>query len=281
MNMKYAVVIPFFNNGQEVGTAIDSILSQTVPPIQIYVVNDSSCIEASQLLDLIVSEKDSGLITVICHHTNQGVSNARNTGIEASLLLGVGFIAFCDADDAWDFDKMKLQLPLFCHPNIFAVSCSLNGTRYPAGLKPHQVFSLTLRDLLWRSYVQPSTLVVRATALTLLGSFPPGRRYAEEGDLYNRIAENGTILFLASPLVFYDTRGSVLAQSYSLSDRNPRRLSNSIVKMYLGNFLNLYACYRRGRLSMPALFYYSFFMLARFTARCFLIFQSRAFSLLA
>jgi len=280
MNINYAVVIPFFNNGREVGTAIDSILSQSVRPVHIYVVNDNSCTEASQLLELIVSEKNSGLITVIYHHTNQGVSNARNTGIEASRVLGVGFIAFCDADDAWDLEKMKLQLPLFCHQNVFAVSCSLYGTRYPAVMQAHQVFSLTLRDLLWRNYIQPSTLVVRTSALSLFGSFPPGRRYAEEGDLYNRIAEAGTILFLASPLVYYDTRDSELVQAHSLNGRNSRRLSHSTIKMYLGNYLNLYACYKRGRLSLPALLYYSVSIIGRFTARYLLILQSRAFSFL-
>lgn len=279
--MNYTVVIPFFNNDREVGIAIDSILFQSVPPKQIYIVNDSSSAEASKLLELIVSEKNCGLISVVYHHTNQGVSNARNTGIEASLLLGVDFIAFCDADDAWDLHKMRLQLPLFCHPNVLAVSCSLKGNSCPARMQAHQVYSLTLRDLLWRNYVQPSTLVVRASALTLLGSFPPRRRYAEEGDLYNRIAETGTILFLSSPLVFYDIRGSVLAKTHSLNERSPRRLSHSIILMYLGNFLNLCSCYRRGRLSMPALFCYSFYLLARLIARYLFILQSRVFSLLA
>jgi glycosyltransferase involved in cell wall biosynthesis len=279
--MNYTVVIPFFNNNREVGIAIDSILSQSVPPKQIYVVNDCSSGEASRLLELLVSEKNCGLITVIYHHTNQGVSNARNTGIEASLFLGVDFIAFCDADDAWDLHKMRLQLSLFCHPNVLAVSCALKENSYPARMQPHQVYSLTLRDLLRRNYVQPSTLVVRASALRLLGSFPPGRRYAEEGDLYNRIAETGTILFLSSPLVYYDTRPSVLAESHSSNERSPRRLSHSIILMYLGNFLNLYACHRRGSLSMPALFIYSFFLFARLTARCLFILQSRVSSLLA
>ncbi|MGC6482602.1 MAG: glycosyltransferase family A protein [Synechococcus sp.] len=266
--MNYTVVIPFYNNDQEIGIAIDSVLSQSIPPKQIYVVNDNSCLAATALLKSIVSEKNVDLVTIISHDINQGVSNARNSGIKASLNLGVDFIAFCDADDAWLMHKMKLQLPLFCHSNVLAVSCGLKGAAVPSAMQPGRLYSLTLKDFLRRNYIQPSTLVVRASALKLVGFFPKGRRYAEEGDLYNRIAENGSILYLAIPLVDYDTRDLLPVCNSKKDKGRPARLSHSILLMYLGNILNLYACFRRGSLSVFLLIYYTFLVLLRFVARC-------------
>ena len=270
-HMSYSVVIPFFNNHAEVFRAILSIFEQSIPPKLIIIVDDASIEPFSLPLAFDSSSNYSDRLLVLTHASNQGVANARNTGISACLHMSINFIAFCDADDAWHPHKMQLQLPLFCHESILAVACSLHGSQPYAGFRPHQVSTLSRHDLLRRNYIQPSTLVVRASALSRLGGFPVGRRHAEEGDLYNRIAELGSILFLSTPLVYYDTRSGSTTEAPSLLPVSPGRLSHNVVRMYSGNLFNIFGCYRRGTLSLPWALFYSALLLARFFARTFFI----------
>lgn len=265
--MAYAVVIPFYNNHGEILSALLSVSRQSTPPELIIVVDDAS-IEPFSLSSACESfSSHSDRLLVLTHDSNQGVSNARNTGISACLRMAIDFIAFCDADDAWHPHKMELQLRLFCHESILAVACSLHGSQPYSVFRPHQVSTLSRHDLLRRNYIQPSTLVVRASALSRLGGFPIGRRHAEEGDLYNRIAESGSILFLSTPLVYYNTRSVLPTESSSSSPVSPSRLSHNFVRMYSGNLFNIFGCYRRGTLSLLWSLFYSALLVARIFAR--------------
>lgn len=267
--MNYSVVIPFFNNGEEISVAIESVLSQSIPPKQIVIVDDNSTKKASAFLSSVVdSTARLDLITILHHETNQGVSNSRNNGISACLNQDVDFIAFCDSDDAWHVDKMKKQLPMFCHEKVLAVACGLEGSKLLKLLPSDSIISLSLYDLLFRNYIQPSTLVVRSTVFSRLECFfPPGRRYAEEGDLYNRIVEKGTLLFLSSPLVIYDTRASIQRQSINQQATHSVRLSKNLINMYLGNIYNLYNCYRRRGLNIFSFLFFLSLMVTRFVFR--------------
>ncbi|MBQ5734801.1 MAG: glycosyltransferase family 2 protein [Lachnospiraceae bacterium] len=91
--MKFSIVIPAYNIEDYIGKCLDSILSQTYSDYEIIVVNDGSTDNTGRVLDE-YKKKDSR-ITVI-HKENEGVSIARNTGME--LATGEYFLFF-DGDD--------------------------------------------------------------------------------------------------------------------------------------------------------------------------------------
>lgn len=93
MSVKLSVVIPAYNIEDYIGKCLDSVLKQTFQEIEIIVVDDGSTDRTPQILDQ-YAEKDKR-ITVI-HKKNEGVSIARNTGIEQST--GEYFLFF-DGDD--------------------------------------------------------------------------------------------------------------------------------------------------------------------------------------
>ena len=88
-NMKeplVSVVIPNYNYGQYLRQAIDSVLAQTYPAIEIIVVDDGSQDES----EAIVSSYGERVRLVA--QRNQGVSVARNRGVkrvQASLWLSL------------------------------------------------------------------------------------------------------------------------------------------------------------------------------------------------
>ncbi len=87
-----AIIIPAYNCAQYIEGALRSCLEQTSPAAEIVVVNDGSEDNLAEVLQPFV---ESGAIRVI-HQENQGISRARNRGIEAS---SAEIVTFLDADD--------------------------------------------------------------------------------------------------------------------------------------------------------------------------------------
>jgi glycosyltransferase involved in cell wall biosynthesis len=87
-----SVVIPCFNDGAFLKDAVESVLAQTLQPIEILIVNDGST--DTKTLKLLGSIKSSGVEVI--HQENRGLASARNTGIRKSTG---DYLYFLDADD--------------------------------------------------------------------------------------------------------------------------------------------------------------------------------------
>src|SRR5262245_58814803 len=96
-----SVIIPNYNYGRFLREALDSALNQTLPPLEVIVVDDGSTDESPEIL-----ESYGDRIRVI-RQKNQGVGIARNTGAEAARGE---LLAFLDADDYWFPQKLEKQV---------------------------------------------------------------------------------------------------------------------------------------------------------------------------
>lgn len=86
-------MIPVYNSEKYIRTCIESILQQTYQQLQIILVNDGSTDQSGLLCEQYAAYDER--ITII-HQENQGLSAARNKGIEQSIGE---FIMFVDSDD--------------------------------------------------------------------------------------------------------------------------------------------------------------------------------------
>lgn len=100
------VVIPTYNHGKYILNAIKSVENQTYKPSRIIVINDGSTDDTDEILR---SYKSSVELLYI-KQENSGLSSARNAGIKLSTAE---YIAFLDADDAWNPEKLESQLDVF------------------------------------------------------------------------------------------------------------------------------------------------------------------------
>lgn len=97
---RVSVIIPTYNRARVVVNAINSVLAQPHPKVEIIVVDDGSSDETPAVLAGIPGLK-------IIRQVNQGVGAARNTG----LMAATGeYIANLDSDDVWHDDFLPVML---------------------------------------------------------------------------------------------------------------------------------------------------------------------------
>ncbi len=98
-----SVVIPAYNAGRYIAAAVRSALAQTWPELEVVVVDNGSTDETvhtlAQIRDARLRVFDAG--------AKNGVSAARNLGVRQAQGA---YIAFLDADDAWEQDKLARQM---------------------------------------------------------------------------------------------------------------------------------------------------------------------------
>ena len=100
---KYSVIIPTYNRCRLLSEAIDSVLLQNYPAIEIIVIDDGSCDATARMI-----AKNYPSVLYF-YQNNQGPASARNLGIaKASGEL----IAFLDSDDVWLENKINIELSL-------------------------------------------------------------------------------------------------------------------------------------------------------------------------
>jgi teichuronic acid biosynthesis glycosyltransferase TuaG len=119
-----SVIIPYFKKKEFIFNCINSILKQTYKNFEIIIVNDE-CSDDSRLILKEIANKDSR-IRVINNKNNLGPGLSRNVGIKKSKGK---FLAFIDADDEWDDNKLKSQVYfmvkkklLFTHTSYFIIN---------------------------------------------------------------------------------------------------------------------------------------------------------------
>lgn len=100
MDKLISIIVPVYNVFEYVGMCLDSLLSQTYENIEIIIVDDGSTDESGKICDD-YAQKYPDKIQVI-HISNQGVSVARNRGIE---MAKGEYLLFIDSDD-WIEPKM-------------------------------------------------------------------------------------------------------------------------------------------------------------------------------
>jgi glycosyltransferase involved in cell wall biosynthesis len=97
----YSVVIPAFNAERTLAAAIESVLSQTILPANVIVVDDGSTDRTAEIAGTY------GPHVAIIQQTNSGPGAATTRGSEAATTP---LVACIDADDIWLTKKASCQL---------------------------------------------------------------------------------------------------------------------------------------------------------------------------
>lgn len=103
-NYLISIIIPAYNVEKFIEKAISSCINQSYKNIEIIVVDDGSTDNTSKLIDK-MKDRDNRINVI--HKKNEGVSIARNTGLQNAKG---DYIIFLDADDYISYDYVEYML---------------------------------------------------------------------------------------------------------------------------------------------------------------------------
>lgn len=153
----YSVVIPCYNGEAFLRQTLESAVSQSVPPLEILVIDDGSTDGSAAIAEAF------GDPVRVMRQSNQGESVARNRGIEESRG---DWIAFLDADDLWLPEKLERQLAAIDNERVVAVHTNVRTFGTTNGVS--EIQSLPASTRYQRSalaahncFITPSSMIVR------------------------------------------------------------------------------------------------------------------------
>ena len=195
---KVSVIIPCYNYGAYIDEAVDSVLSQTFTDYEIVIVNDGST-DAATIKLLTDYRKPK---TKVFHTQNQGVSAARNYGIEQS---SGEYILPLDPDDKIGATYLEKAVPVLeLNPRIGIVYCKVNVFGTVSGDWNWPSFSI--EQMLYRNVIFNSALFRKRDWLTA-GKYKTDFLYAgEDWDLWLSILEQGYGVFQIPEVLYYYRR---------------------------------------------------------------------------
>jgi glycosyltransferase involved in cell wall biosynthesis len=223
-----SVVIPSYNCGRFLPETLDSVLSQTFKDYEIIVIDDGSTDNTEQIV-----KPYTNSITYL-RGPNKGASAARNSGMK---IARGELVAFLDADDLWDSEKLGAQVTFMdSHPKIGVnyTNCTFFDGLPPAATGFEERDSALLRysrekiansdyiltgtslleDFLTiQAFPKPSTLMVRRQCFEQVGYFDETLYICEDTQMCLRLAKYFRFGYVDRPLVRRRVRTDTLSSA--------------------------------------------------------------------
>lgn len=229
-----SVIIPTWNRAAWLTATVESALGQTVPPLEVIVVDDGSTDDTAAVAARL------GPWVRYVRQDNAGVAAARNTGARAARG---DLLAFLDCEDVWVPEKLEIQLAALatCSEAGWSVTdCTVIDLEnrpvagpqgflriFPpfrsTGLAPAEFFGWDLerrtvhaggrevavytgdpfRLLFAGNFGLPSSALVWRTVFQKTCGFDPSWRLAEETEFFHRLAAGSRVAVVMERLVLY------------------------------------------------------------------------------
>ncbi len=210
----FSIIIPCFNAQESIEKTLLCVLHQTYKEYELIIVDDGSSDKTREIIEQLLQDKNVRYTYI--YQDNSGPSAARNKGIEKATGK---YIAFLDADDVWHPQKLELVLNLLENNkeiDLLGHSYTLNenfSEKY-TNKTPRKI---SFFQLLMRNFAVTPSIVVRKEALEL---FDEKMKFAEDHELWLRIASKKNIYFLDLPLVLLGRKplssGGLSAQKWNM-----------------------------------------------------------------
>lgn len=192
-----SAIITTHNRAGLLPRAVDSVRRQSLPPVEIIVVDDGSSDGTREWLR---QQQD---ITTISFDEPGGISAARNAAISAARGE---WLAFLDDDDQWLPKKLELQVEAvrsnpgyrLCHGDEIWIR---NGRRVNPMHKHRKQGGWIYPDCLPLCVISPSAVMIRKDLFVDVGVFDVSLPACEDYDLWLRICAHEPVLYIDEALI--------------------------------------------------------------------------------
>lgn len=229
----FSFVITSYNNYKYIREAVDSVLMQDYPRIQLIFSNDGSAdFNAEELSDYVEGRKGQSIVDVqiYAHEENQGT--VRNVEFCRSKADGE-YIMYMAADDALngadvlsryvaEFDKLGEDALVLCSKvamcgeslgDIEGYEPSAEGIRAIRDGSPQELFSRMSHT--WT--IPTTTCCYRREVYDVVGGYDTDYFIMEDGPLFMKLARNGQRIYWVDDLVAARHRGGGISHGNTLN----------------------------------------------------------------
>lgn len=197
---RISVLMPCYNAAAYLREAIDSVLNQTYPEVELIVVDDGSTDDSKMIL--------AGLSDrlVLLEQDNQGPYPARNLGLQHATGE---FVAFLDADDWWDESFLEKMHAALIQSDAALSYCGWQNVGLPGPRgEPHVPPDYELEDKAIRFLRAAApwpihAALVKRTVMDEVGGFDVNWPTCMDYDLWLRIAVGRRIQLVPETLAYY------------------------------------------------------------------------------
>jgi glycosyltransferase involved in cell wall biosynthesis len=216
-----SVVMAAKNYARFIREAIDSVRAQTRTDWELLVIDDGSSDDTPAVVGPYLSDSRVRYF----RSDTLGQPRAKNLGV--ALARG-RFVAFLDADDAWEPTKLDKQLSLFDAPEVGVAFCARSlmdeeGRALPTRDPGAPPTGCVLPHMFTQNFVCFSSCVVRREVFARVGGFGPQWDLAIDYDFWLRVAAHYQFAHVNEKLVRYRTGHGNLSKR--LRDRVDTALS--------------------------------------------------------
>jgi glycosyltransferase involved in cell wall biosynthesis len=206
-----SVVIPCFNQAHFLGDAIESVLAQTHPNIEVVVVDDGSRDNTGE-----VASRYPGVRCV--HQENRGLAAARNTGLEQ---VKSEFVVFLDSDDRLLPEAIESGLrELRADPEAVMAAGAWRLIGEDGGDLPSKPLELpedVYPALLESCFLStPAAVIYRRQLFAEVGGFDPEVSASADYDLYLRAAARHPVRLHGEAVAEYRRHGANMTRDAEL-----------------------------------------------------------------
>lgn len=153
------VIIPFYNNPNNLKRALISLSNQTKLPKRVIIIDD--CSEYWENINKSDFYTGNLAVDFLKNEHNSGPSVARNFGISNA---NTEFIAFLDEDDEWHHKKLEIQHGIMKDFNMCITSTAHSLGRISSekiNFDNPSIQELTFNSILYRNRINTSSVMLR------------------------------------------------------------------------------------------------------------------------
>lgn len=234
----FSVVIPLYNKQYSIKACLSSVFLQEFNDYEIIIINDGSTDDSLELVEEIIKNSDHDIKLI--NQKNQGVSVARNVGVENSKY---DYICFLDADDSWEINFLntyKKYIITYSDAALWISGYNINNEP-PILYEKEGYIDRFFKESIYKTILHTSGVCVKKSVLNTIGGFPVGKKVGEDLYVWARIAENYKFCYIPYNLVNviqendFSRSGRDLVNPYILEYYvgSKSGLKNSDLKIYL------------------------------------------------
>jgi glycosyltransferase involved in cell wall biosynthesis len=208
-----SVIMPCYNHAKFVVESARAVLNQSFSDLELILVDDGSRDGSVELIQDLAREDSR--VNAIIQERNFGASHSRNVGLKVARG---DYVGFCDADDVWKRDKLKLQIELLTtNPRYDVTYCEseiIDERGQPTGIVFSDLFPQDLitpdtvfERLCQTNFINTQTVLLRRHCIEEDGYFDESIKWVEDWWLWIRLARKHRFLYDSRVLAQYRTHG--------------------------------------------------------------------------